>query len=161
VIEIREATPEDYAAAGDAAVAGYAAHYGADLGYYEERLRDVAGRADGATVLVAIDGGEVVGTVTYVRDATSPSASHQHDDEASIRMLAVKPSHARRGIGRALSAACIDRARADGKGAVSLHADEVMQASQRLYQSLGFHRDPSRDYRPDEITFLRCYVLDL
>ncbi|MFY9586526.1 MAG: GNAT family N-acetyltransferase [Actinomycetota bacterium] len=161
MIEIREATPEDYAAAGGAAVAGYAAYYGADLGSYEKNLRDVAGRVKSAAVLVAVEDGVVVGTVTYVRDATSPSASHQREDEASIRMLAVKPSHARRGIGRSLSVACIERARADGKRAISLHADEVMQASQRLYESLGFRRDPSRDYRPDEITFLFCYVLEL
>ena len=161
MIEIRDATPEDFVAAGDAAVAGYAAFYGADLGSYEERLRDVAARAAGATVLVAIDDGEVVGTVTYVRDISSPFAVRQRDDEASIRMLAVRPSHARGGVGRALSVACVERARADGKRAVSLHADEVMDASKRLYESLGFRRDPSRDYRPDEVTFLLCYVRDL
>lgn len=161
MIEIRVATPEDFASAGDAAVEGYAAFYGADLGSYEERLREVAARSAGAAVLVAIDDGEIVGTVTYVRDASSPYASHQHEDEASIRMLAVKPSQARRGVGRALSVACIDRARADGKRAVSLHADEIMDVSRRLYEGLGFRRDPSRDYRPDDLTFLMCYVLDL
>ena len=161
MIEIREATPDVFAAAGDAAVEGYAAFYGADLGDYEDRLRDVAGRARGAVVLVALEEGEVVGTVTYVGDASSPSASHQREDEASIRMLAVKPSHARRGVGRALGIACIERARAGRKRAVSLHADEVMQISQRLYESLGFRRDPTRDYRPDDVTFLFCYVLEL
>jgi ribosomal protein S18 acetylase RimI-like enzyme len=161
VIEIREAAREDFDAAGDAAVAGYAGFYGPHLGSYEERLRDVAARAAGAAVLVAIDGGEIVGTVTYVGDASSPYATHQREEEASIRMLAVKPSHTRHGIGRALSEACIDRARADGKRAVSLHADEIMDASQRLYEGLGFRRDPSRDYRPDDETFLFCYVLDL
>ena len=161
VIEIRDATPDDFAGAGDAAVDGYAALYGEGLGSYEERLRDVAARASGAAVLVAVDAGEIVGTVTYVGDASSPFASHQREDEASIRMLAVKPSHARRGVGRALSVACIERARADGKRAVSLHADEVMDVSRRLYESLGFRRDPSRDHRPDEVTFLLCYVLEL
>ena len=82
-------------------------------------------------------------------------------DEASIRMLAVKPAHARRGIGRALSVACIERARADGKRAVSLHADDIMDASRGLYEELGFRRDPSRDYRPDDVTFRFCYVLEL
>ncbi len=161
MIEIRDAAPEDFAAAGDAAVDGYAAFYGADLGYYEDRLRDVPARAAGAAVLIAVDDGEVVGTVTYVGDASSPYASHQREDEASIRMLAVKPSHARRGVGRALSVACIERARADGKRAVSLHADEIMDASRKLYEGLGFRRDQSRDYLPDDMTFLLCYVLEL
>jgi ribosomal protein S18 acetylase RimI-like enzyme len=160
VIEIREATARDYDAAGAVAVAAYAAFYG-DLGPYEDRLRDVAARAGDATVLVALEDGLAVGTVTYVGDATSSFAAHQRDDEASIRMLAVVPSRARRGIGRALSLACIDRARGDGKTAVSLHADEVMASSQRLYESLGFRRDPGRDYRADDGTVLLCYVLDL
>lgn len=161
MIEIREATPEDFVAAAEAAVEGYAGFYGPDLGPYEVLLRDVAGRAGAGAVLVAIDGAEVVGTVTYIGDASSAFAAHQRDDEASVRMLSVKPSHAKRGIGRALSVACIERARRDGKRAVSLHADEVMAVSQRLYESLGFRRDPERDHQADDGTVLLCYVLDL
>lgn len=161
MLEIREARPEEFAAAGGVAVAGYAGFYGADLGYYEDHLRDVGARTAGALVLVALEASEVVGTVTYVSDEASPFASHQREGEGSIRMLAVAPAYKRRGIGRALSLACLERGRAEGKQAVILHADEVMRAARTLYEGLGFRRDPARDYRPDDVTFLLCYVRDL
>jgi len=160
-VEIREVTPGEYEAAGEVAFAAYEEFYADDLGYYADRLRDIASRSKDATVLIAIEGGEIVGTVTYVSDAGSASAVDMRDGEAMIRMLSVAPAHKRRGIGRALSVACIERARADGKRALALHADEIMEASQRLYASLGFRREPSRDFRPDDQTFGLCYVLDL
>ena len=147
--------------AGDVAVAAYAGFYGPDLAGYETPLRDIAGRMRAADVLVAVVDGAIVGTVTYVADASSPFAEHQRHGEASIRMLAVLPAHSRHGIGRALSLACIDRARAEGKRAVILHADEGMAASRALYEGLGFRRDPGRDYRPDRVTFLVAYELEL
>ena len=159
MLEIREILPSDYAAAGEVAVEGYREFYRERLGSYGDHLRDVESRARDAVVLVAIDEGMVSGVVTYVADATSPFAQHQMESEASIRMLSVAPAHKRRGIGRALSVACIERARADGKRAVVLHADEIMIPARALYQSLGFARDPGRDFRPDDETVLLCYVL--
>lgn len=160
-MEIREAFPSEHGAIGDLAVRGYAEFYGEALGYYEERLRDVATRAAGGTVLVAVEDGEILGTVTYVPDHRSPLAERLRDGDASVRMLVVEPRHKRRGIGRALSIACIERARAAGKRGLVLHADEIMDASRGLYAGLGFRRDPDRDYRPDDETFLVCYALDL
>jgi ribosomal protein S18 acetylase RimI-like enzyme len=159
-LEIREVRPEELAAAGAVTVQAFAAEY-AVLGYYEAHLADVGGRTLDATVLVAVVDGEVVGNVTYVSDARSALAEHQREDESSIRMLAVLPTYRRRGIARALTQACIDRARRDGKRRLLLHADEVMQGSRRLYESLGFERDPERDYWPDPETSLVAYVLDL
>ena len=161
MIEIREIRPDEHAATGDVTVDGYRSFYREELGDYAERLRDVDSRARDAVVLVAVDDGEVLGTVTYVPDTGSAFAQKQQEGEASIRMLAVSPQHQNRGIGRMLSVACIARARADGKRAVVLHADEAMNVSRRLYERLGFRRDPSRDWRPDEQTLLVCYVLDL
>jgi len=76
-------------------------------------------------------------------------------------MLSVAPSHRRQGLARALTEACIARARTDGKRRVALHADEAMQPARRLYEGLGFQRDPERDYAPDAQTWLHAYVLDL
>ena len=161
-MEIREARPADFAAAGDVAVAAYAGFYGDELGSYEGALRDVEGRARDGVVLLAIVHDAIAGTVTYVADDRSPLATgRQRAGEASIRMLSVEPAYGRRGIGRALSIACIERARSDGKSSIVLHADEEMRASQALYESLGFRRDPSRDFHPDDVTALVCYVLKL
>jgi ribosomal protein S18 acetylase RimI-like enzyme len=160
-MEIREARPEEFAAAGEVAVEGYRDFYGRRLGDYGERLRDIDSRAAGAVVLVAVEDGEILGTVTYVPDSSSPFAQHVGDGEASIRMLSIEPRHKRRGVGKALSLACIERARSEGRRAIVLHADDIMEGAQRLYEGLGFRRDPSRDFEPDEDTLLLCYVLDL
>jgi ribosomal protein S18 acetylase RimI-like enzyme len=159
--EIREARPDEYGSAGEVSVAGYREFYGVSLGSYEDQLRNVVARAAWATILVAVAGGRVLGTVSYVGDAGSELATRfQMLDEGSIRMLAVAPDCRRRGIGRALSEACITRARAEGKRRVVLHADETMTAARDLYEGLGFKRDPGRDFTPD-VTWLVCYVLDL
>jgi ribosomal protein S18 acetylase RimI-like enzyme len=160
-MEIREVRPDEHEAAGAVAVAGYLDFYRDALGYYADHLRDVSRRARGAIVLVAVDGARIVGTVTYIADSTSAYAENQLPDEASIRMLAVAPEHKRSGIGRALSMACVERARAGGKRAIVLHADAIMEGARRLYEGIGFVREPARDYRPDDATLLLCYRLAL
>lgn len=160
-VEIREARPDEYTAAGEIAEAGYRDFYGEALGSYADDLRDIAGRAKGGTVLVAVERGEVVGSVTYVGDASSPLGRSQASDEASFRMLSIRPDAKRRGLGRAMTQECIARARAEGKRAIILHADEIMDGARALYESLGFERDPSRDWSPDEQTRLVCYTLAL
>lgn len=161
MIEIREVRDDEIAAAAEVTVEGYRDFYKERLGTYAERLRDIAARARDAVVLVAVEDGAVLGTVTYVSDQRSPYAQGMRDGDAGIRMLSVSPSHMGRGVGRALSQRCIERARWEGKHRIVLHADEDMKISQRLYETLGFRRDPSRDFRPDEETNLICYVLDL
>ena len=111
-------------------------------------------------MLVAVDAGSIAGTVTYVGDASSALA-RQHEGEASILMLAVSPQFKRMGVGRALSIACVERARTEGKRAIVLHADEIMHSSQRLNESLGFRRERARDYVPEDGTRLLGYVLEL
>ncbi|GAC1420881.1 MAG: hypothetical protein NVSMB57_14660 [Actinomycetota bacterium] len=160
-MEIRPIRAEEISAAGEVAVAGFAEFYKEDLGYYAGRLRDVASRIQGGEVLVAVEDGTVAGTVTYIGNFDSPFAEKMDAGEAGIRMLAVHPRFMRRGIGRALSQACIERARSEGKDAIVLHADEIMKISQSLYESLGFVRDPERDYAPDDTTFLIAYRLPL
>ena len=160
-VEIREVRPDEYEVAGALTVEAWRDFYGEDLGYYADKLRDFADRAKDAMLLVALEDDVIVGTVTYVPDPSSRSAVLLRDDEAQIRMLSVAPSHKRRGIGRALSLACIERARAEGKRRVVLHADQIMDASQRLYENLGFKRDPERDLQADEQTFVLCYVYEL
>ena len=87
------------------------------FGDYADELRDVAGRAAGADVLAAVDeeGGEVLGGVTYVPGPSSPAAEFAEADAAGIRMLAVAPSARRRGVGEALTVACIEHAQAAGR----------------------------------------------
>jgi ribosomal protein S18 acetylase RimI-like enzyme len=126
---------------------------------YETTLRDVAARVRHSTVLVAEADGRVVGTVTY---ALPPSPDAETDDPhaAEIRMLAVDASARGRGIGRQLVEACIERARRDGRRRVVLHTREVMEHARRIYDRLGFRREPTLDFRVGPVELLG-YVLEL
>lgn len=115
---------------------------------YEAELADIRFRAEHALVLAAVDGDEVLGGVTYVGEHGSELAEHSEPDAATIRMLAVTPAAQGRGIGEALTRACIDRARADGKAAVVLHSTTWMTTAHRLYGRLGFVRDDTHDWEP-------------
>jgi ribosomal protein S18 acetylase RimI-like enzyme len=75
-------------------------------------------------------------------------------------MLAVAPDAQRRGVGRRLVQACIDRARAAKNARIVLHTNEAMAPAQALYRSLGFDRRPDRDLHADS-TRLIAYVLEL
>ncbi len=125
-----------------------------DMGGYAKELADVASRAAVADVLVAIDGGEVIGGVTYVPGPGNPYAEDLRDGEAGIRMLAVAPSAQGRGAGRALTVACIARAQAAGAHGIALHSTEWMTPAHRLYESLGFVRTPARDLTFPDLTIL-------
>jgi predicted N-acetyltransferase YhbS len=164
-MQIRLARPEEYATIGELTVAAYAAvDPGTLQSDYVDELRDVAGRAAGADVLVAVDdetGGMVVGGVTYAPDPSSTSAEFSDPDAAGIRMLAVAADAQGRGVGEALTRACVDRARAAGRGQIVLHSTDRMATAHRLYERLGFVRDTSIDWEGEPGLWLRGYRLRL
>jgi ribosomal protein S18 acetylase RimI-like enzyme len=127
---------------------------------YNASLRDVSGRAQSAVVLVAVQHGRIVGAVTYV-PGPGPYAEFGETDSGGIRMPAVDPAMQRRGVGRALVRACIERARKDGKKRIVLHTTPWMRPAQRLYESVGFGRAPERDWSPSADVKLLGFVLNL
>jgi GNAT superfamily N-acetyltransferase len=149
-VEIRQARPEEFAAAGDLVVDAYQAIEPFGLGDYADELRDVGARAVDADVLVALDDdGSVLGAVTYVPGPGSSVAEFTEADAAGIRMLAVSLKGQGRGVGRALVEACVDRARGAGKTQIVLHTTDWMTTAHRLYERLGFRRDESIDWQPE------------
>jgi ribosomal protein S18 acetylase RimI-like enzyme len=98
--------------------AAFSAEEQYDDGMYDRMLQ--SGRS-----LVALDGGQVVGY-----------AFVQIDPYPHVRSLAIHPSHHRRGFGRALLQAVIDR----GEHQVDLLVDEANTPAVRLYEQLGFRR---------------------
>jgi ribosomal protein S18 acetylase RimI-like enzyme len=159
-IVVREARPDEHAALGELIVRAYREVGETEASYYAELL-DVAGRAALVPVLVAVDAEDhVLGCVTYV---PGPGPFHEGEfaEAASIRMLAVAPAARRRGVGRVLVEACIERARAAGRPAISLSTRPFMTAAHRLYASLGFARVPELDWEFDPGEWLRAYRLAL
>jgi GNAT superfamily N-acetyltransferase len=163
-MEVREVRDDEADIAGDLVVAAYRAIEGtppvADDGYAAE-LRAVARRARNSVVLVAVDGGRLVGCVTYVPDEASPLAEDLRAGEAGMRMLAVDPACQRRGVGRALVEACVDRACASGKERLFLHSGQWMGAAHVLYASMGFRRVPERDWLPEPDIPLLAFAREL
>lgn len=161
-VVVREARPDEYARIGDLTVEAYLGLAGGhEHPDYLERLRDVAGRARDVIVLAALAAdGTVVGGVTYV-PGPGPWSEFDAPDEAGVRALAVAPEAQGRGVGRALVGACIARALTDGRRAITLSTRPSMVAARRLYERLGFVRDPEHDWEPGPGEWLRGYRLEL
>ena len=160
-VDVRQARSEEYARVGDLLVRAYAT-LGDRHEAYIPVLRDVAGRAAAAEVLVATLDGVPMGTVTFVA-GPGPQAEGDDPDAATIRMLGVAPEGRGKGIGAALVDACVERARALGCQRVVLDTRESMRAAHRLYEKAGFRRAPELDRHPPEVPdlLLLGYVLEL
>jgi GNAT superfamily N-acetyltransferase len=146
-LSIREAVPEDYEALSRLVTDAYqefAETVGDDWESYREELADIASRATRGSQFVAEMEGRPVGTVSYY----PPRDGEPVADEwwwwpkgyAYLRALGVDPASRGRGVGRALTIACIDRARADGAAGIALNTLSFMPAATALYEGLGFHQ---------------------
>jgi ribosomal protein S18 acetylase RimI-like enzyme len=145
-VTIRAALAAEHEAVGELCVNAYRAA-GVAVSAYEATLRDVAGRAAGAEVLVAHDGDErLVGTVTFVLGG--PLREIGTPQEGEFRMLAVDPAAGGRGIGTRLVEVCAERSRAAGKTGLVCSSQPGMVAAHAVYRKLGFARDPARDWSP-------------
>lgn len=162
-MEIRPVQPDEHEEVGELTVNAYLqVETSSELDEYVKELRDVASRAMDADVLVAVDGdGALLGAVTYVPGPDSSSAEFTDLDAAGIRMLAVDPGAQRRGVGELLVRACIDRARAVGRAQLLLHSTDAMATAHRLYQRLGFEREPANNWHPGPDLWLRAFRLKL
>jgi len=157
-LDVRPALPSELAAAGEVTVAAYQAQ-GMATDSYVPQLRDTRRRFREAELLVAVDpAGTVVGTVTFC-----PTGSSWREiaraDEGEFRMLAVHPAAQRRGIGRALTTACLDRSRELGFTGVALSTPARNVRAHQLYERFGFTRDPERDWTPSPGVELLAFVL--
>jgi GNAT superfamily N-acetyltransferase len=161
---IRPVRPEEYKALGELTVAAYHALPG-EMNHqdsYDRRLRDVATRARVSCVLVAVGpADEVLGGVTYVRGPDDPYSEELREGEAGMRMLAVDPARQRHGLGRALTQACLDRARAAGRQRLVLHTGSWMPDAVRLYERMGFVRRLDLDFTPVPGIDLIAYSFEL
>ena len=148
MIEVREAEPEEWDEAGRVTADAYREFArGADWESYLDHLADVRGRAERTTVLVALDGGRLVGSATLeLAGRVEPGDDRAlRSGEAHIRMVGVDPAHRRRGVGRLLMEACESRARAAGKTFVTLHTTGRMAAAHAMYETAGYERGPDRE----------------
>jgi ribosomal protein S18 acetylase RimI-like enzyme len=146
-MKIQRVQPDEYASLGEITVRAYRQLFGGDsLGTYEDELLDVGRRNTDSDVYVAVgDDGSLLGGVTYVPGPGRTMSEFSDSDAAGIRMLAVDPRFQGSGVGRALTAWCIERARSQHRKRVVLHSTPAMTVAHGMYEGLGFLRSPELD----------------
>ncbi|GAA2752215.1 N-acetyltransferase [Kitasatospora cinereorecta] len=158
---IRRAREEDLAAAGAVTVEAFVGdgHTPAG-GDYVTLLRDTRRRNEEAELLVAVDpaDGAVLGCVTFAAGGTE-WADIAAPHEGEIRMLAVGAAARGRGVGEALVRATMDRSRELGLTGMAFSTRPRMTAAHRVYERLGFVRDPARDWEPRPGIDLLVYTI--
>ena len=115
---------------------------------FQSYLADIVAlerRSKVAELIVAELEGSVVGGVSFF-----PSAATEGWGLpaflAGFRALGVDPAVQGRGIGRALIAECVGRARSRGARGLAVHTAGYMSASLALLQQFGFTRVPEWDF---------------
>jgi putative acetyltransferase len=94
------------------------------LGDPQGKIIDKGGQA-----LFVAEGGEIVGCVALMKLA---------DGGFEVAKMAVADSHKGRGLGRALMAACVERARAAGAPRLYLETNSALAPAMALYRGFGF-----------------------
>jgi ribosomal protein S18 acetylase RimI-like enzyme len=160
---VRVAQPEEYDDTGRLTVEAYVGDglITATDSYVEELL-DSKQRAAEAELLVAVDQatGTLLGTATFCLPG-SPYGEVARPDEGEFRMLGVAKEARGRGVGEALVRTVLRRSHASGLSGVVLSTSTKMRTAHRLYERLGFGRDPERDWYPVPDVALLVYAREV
>jgi GNAT superfamily N-acetyltransferase len=129
----------------------------APLRWLFELAEDSAAQLDAyigaGRVLVAVAGDEVVGHLQLTETGRA--------DELEVKNMAVAPRHQGRGVGRALMAAALDVARAQGRSRLIVATAAADIGNLRFYQRLGFRlRSIERDAFTEATGYPPGIVLD-
>jgi len=145
-----------------AAYEEYAGPLGEHWEPYRRHIEATVADPGAAEQIVAARDGKIAGTVLlYPAGVPLPGTQIEAMEWPEVRLLAVAPSERGHGIGEALMRECIARARLRGESALALHTTALMRAALRLYERLGFRRDPALDFHPAPGLTVSGYRLDL
>ena len=111
--------------------------------------------------LVARDEEGILGTLQlFINSEKAYNKPDLNISSPIIRMLAVSPAARGKGIAQALLKESINYAREKSANHIYLHTSDKMAEAIRLYEWLGLHRDPSKEFY--KLNFLvKCYRLDI
>jgi predicted N-acetyltransferase YhbS len=128
----------------------------------EQALRDSLTHDANVTRIVAERDGRIVGSVAlYHPGAGQYTGLDSAAEWPEVRLVAVDPSVRGRGVARALVLECVRRTRATGATTLGLHTSRSMHTARRLYERLGFVRDPEHDFQPPGAELVEGYLLRL
>jgi ribosomal protein S18 acetylase RimI-like enzyme len=163
---IRDARPEDRAAIRALTLAAYEEHAPVMAPSAWAALRDaITTTLDGEVVaerIVAERHGAIVGSVMLC-----PPSEGAYGGELArlaspeVRLRAVSQAARRQGVGKALMDECMRRARASGATSLGLHTSDSLRAAVRMYERMGFERNPDDDFQPPGAELVKAYRLRL
>lgn len=128
---------------------------------YAGWLADGVTRARDGVLIVAVDGDDLLGTVTWCPPGSPFRELSTRDDQAEFRTLSVAPEARGRRVGSALVDWCIAEARTTGLAEILICSLPEMLPAHRLYESRGFVRRADLDWSPFLGVALWGFSLDL
>ncbi len=112
-------------------------------------------RFPGVEILVAVtESHHIAGAVVYFGDMQyygSGGAATKERNAAGFRLLGVRPENRGLGIGKALSEACIEKARLGHVNQVIIHSTQAMRVAWKMYWRLGFRRSTDLDFMQEDL----------
>jgi ribosomal protein S18 acetylase RimI-like enzyme len=121
-----------------AAFAEFEQHY-SDWPLFNAHVAKMPELAKTGEIIVAEDGGQIVGAVAYV-GPQAPKPAFFEPAWPIIRMLVVDPAARGKGIGRQLTEECLRRAERDQASTIALHTTPIMTVALPMYLRMGFAR---------------------
>jgi GNAT superfamily N-acetyltransferase len=128
--------------------------------WFDAELADVAGRPEAARVVLGFLDGQLAGCLTFVAATTSELYEFADGDATTFRYFGVTDAARGTGLAPAMVQWCIAETRRLGVGRIRIHTLDVMHTAARMYERLGFARDPQGDEDWDGAIGL-AYVLDV
>lgn len=98
--------------------------------------------------------GKVLGAVVYFSDMLyygSGGSATQEKNASGFRLLAVDEVARGMGVGKALSEACIKKARDDANQQLIIHTTSAMQIAWAMYEKLGFKSSKDLDFMQQDL----------
>ena len=154
---IREAYPQEFEKIGQLMVSVYSQLEGfpsaEEQPNYYKTLADIGSFTENTEtkLLVAISPeNRIFGAVLYFGDMKhygSGGTATKEVNASGIRLLAVDIDSRGLGVGKALTKACIERAKGNNNSQVILHTTKAMLKAWKLYEKIGFIRSTDLDFK--------------
>lgn len=161
VFEIRKAKPEEFANIGQLMVDVYSQLEGFpkenEQPNYYEMLRQIGNLTSkpSTELLVAVEtNGKIKGSVVYFGDMQyygSGGTATKEKNAAGFRLLAVANDSRGLGIGKMLTATCIEKAKQQNQKQIIIHTTAAMHVAWNMYEKFGFKRSEDLDFMQGQL----------
>ena len=158
---IRSATPSEFEAAGQLMIGVYSQLQGfpcpGEQPAFYHMLAHVGTltRNEGTEIMIAETGaGKLAGAVVYFNDMQfygSGGLATLEKNAAGFRLLAVAMPFMGKGIGKALTNACIRKAKENNRLQLIIHSTKAMTTAWAMYERMGFQRSPDLDFAQGDL----------